>query len=93
MSLSRRSIRYGSAEPIGKRSIKPPRTLNSPGDTTCVTCEYPASASCERSASTSSVSPCVRKNVNAARYDGGASRYSALVAATTSTSHSRRDTR
>jgi hypothetical protein len=67
ISVSKRSMRNGSVDPIGKRSMSPPRTLNSPGETTCVTCEYPASANCARSASTSSVSPCARKNVNAAR--------------------------
>ena len=37
ISSSKRSMRYGSGLPIGYRSISPPRMLNSPGDTTCVT--------------------------------------------------------
>ena len=37
MSSPKRSSRYGSALPIGNRSISPPRIENSPGETTCVT--------------------------------------------------------
>ena len=32
-----KSSRYGRAEPIGNRSIRPPRTEYSPGDMTCAT--------------------------------------------------------
>ncbi len=36
-SSPNRSTRYGTSEPIGNRSISPPRTAYSPGDTTWLT--------------------------------------------------------
>ncbi len=38
-SSPNRSTRYGTSEPIGNRSISPPRTAYSPGETTWLTCE------------------------------------------------------
>ena len=86
ISSSNRSMRYGSTLPIANRSMMPPRTQYSPGDSTCCTWLYPASVICSRSFARSSFSPRFRKKVNAARYSTGGSGYSAVVTGTTSTS-------
>ena len=82
-----RRVRSGRAAccPSGRdRSGR--RARRSRRATTCVTWLYPASVICERIAARSSSSPCFRKKVKAARYDGGGIRVSIVVAGISSTS-------